>query len=112
MTSESTPRLLRVCDWDELYENNRSREIDRTRWFPVPNDLSADWYVDLVTHDEGAAHFGAWHAILMVASRANPRGTLSREDRPHDAESLARVTRLPIQLIESAIERLLEIGLL
>jgi hypothetical protein len=111
--SESVSPLLRVRDWDRLYENNRSRDLGRTDWFPAPNNLSADSYVDLVSHVDGAAHFGVWNALLMVASRAKPRGALVRDDgRTHDAESLARVTRLPQQLIKAGIERLLEIGLL
>ena len=49
----------------------------------------------------------------MVASKAKPRGLLIREDgQPHTAESLARVTRLPHDVIEACIARLLEIGLL
>jgi hypothetical protein len=106
--------LLRVCKWDQLFENNRSRDMKRTNWFPVPNDLSADGYVELVGHQEGAAHLGVWSAILMVASRARPRrGVLLKEDgRPHTAESIARVTRLHETVVKEAIPRLLEIGLL
>ncbi len=106
--------MLRVRDWDRLYENNRSRDMKRTSWFPAPNDLSADGYVELVAHEEGAAHFGVWNAVLMVASKAKPhRGLLVKEDgRPHTAESLARVTRFPESLIQVALERLLRIGLL
>jgi hypothetical protein len=63
------PPLLRVRDWNTLYENSRSREIDRLKWFPVPNDLSADSYVELVAHEDGSAHLGVWIALLMVASR-------------------------------------------
>jgi hypothetical protein len=49
----------------------------------------------------------------MVASKAKPRGALVREDgRTHTSESLARVMRLPEPLIKTAIERLLDIGLL
>ena len=49
----------------------------------------------------------------MVASRAKPRGSLAWEDgRPHTAESLARLTRLPEGIVRTAIERLLSIGLL
>jgi hypothetical protein len=112
--TDSAPPLLRVRDWDRLYENNRSREMKRTGWFPAPNDLSADGYVELVSHEDGAAHLGAWTALLMVASRAKPRrGLLIREDgRPHTAESLSRVTRLPEPLLAAAIECLLKIGLL
>lgn len=104
---------MRVRDWDQLYENNRSRELGRTGWFPAPNDLGADWYAELVSDGQGAALLGAWYALLMVASRATQRGTLVRGDgQPHTAESLARVTRLPEQVIKAVIERLLEIGLL
>jgi hypothetical protein len=57
--------------------------------------------------------FGVLSSLLMVASRAKPRGTLVTHDgRPHDAGSLARLTRHPKVLVESAIERLLKIGLL
>lgn len=106
--------LLRVRDWDQLHENNRSREMKRTNWFPVHNDLSADGYVELVGHPEGAAHLGVWYAALMVASRAKPRrGLLIKDDgRPHTAESIARVTRLPEAVVSEALRRLLKIGLL
>ena len=67
MKEPNTP-MLRVPDWDRLYENNRSRDMKRTGWFPVPNDLSANSYVELVSHDDGPAHFGTWVALLMVAS--------------------------------------------
>jgi hypothetical protein len=70
--------------------------------------------VELVGHDQGAAHFGVWNTILMVASRAKPRrGWLMKDDgRPHTAESLARVTRLPETIVSEALTRLLEIGFL
>jgi len=111
--AESKARLLQVRAWAQLYENNRSRELGKTSWFPIPNDLSAYSYVELVAHAHGAAHFGVWNALLMVASKAKPRGLLIREDgQPHTAESLARVTRLPRDVIEACIARLLEIGLL
>jgi hypothetical protein len=113
VTGPLKPPLLRVRNWDALYENSRSREIDHLKWFPVPNDLSADRYVELVAHEDGPAHLGVWIALLMVASRARPRGTLVRAGGlPHTTESLALVTRLPETVIKVAIERLLEIGLL
>ena len=110
---EPNPPMLRVRDWDGLYENNRSRGMKSTHWFPMPNDLSADSYVELLAHPEGTAHLGVWAGVLMVASRAKPRGCLVREDgRPHDSESLARVMRQPEVVVRTAIERLLQISLL
>jgi hypothetical protein len=109
----SSPEVLEIRDWGGLYENNRSRELARTEWYPAPNDLSSYGYVELVSHPDGAAHLGVWSALLMVASRAEPRGQLVREDgRGHTPESLSRVTRLPEDVIQAAIKRLLEIGLL
>ncbi len=106
--------MMRVRDWDRLYENNRSRDMKRTNWFPAPNDLSSDRYVGLVSHEEGAAHLGIWVAALMVASRAMPqRGLLAKDDgEPHNAESLALVTRLPEAVVEEALRRLLRLRLL
>jgi hypothetical protein len=114
VTPESNPPLLRVRNWDARHENNRSRDLKRTDWFPAPNDLSADSYVELVGHQHGTAHLGVWYAVLMVASRARPRrGMLIKDDgRPHNSESLGRVTRLPEALIQDALTRLLQIGLL
>jgi len=104
---------MRVRDWDQLYENNRSRELNRTAWFPAPNDLAADWYAEIVSDQDGAAHLGVWYALLMVASKAKPRGSLVRSDgQPHRLESLARVTRLSEPLLKAALARLLKIGLL
>lgn len=106
--------MMRVRDWDRLYENNRSREMKRTNWFPAPNDLSSDRYVGLVSHEHGAAHLGVWVAVLMVASRAVPlRGLLAKDDgQPHNAESLALVTRLSEALVNDALYRMLRLRLL
>jgi hypothetical protein len=87
--------------------------MKNTQWFPMPNDLSADGYVELLAHPDGTAHLGVWTGVLMVASRAKPRGALVREDgRPHDSESLSRVMRQPEPVVAVAIDRLLQIGLL
>src|SRR5579871_1573071 len=114
MNDSSSSRLIRVRDWDQLYENNRSREMKRTNWFPAPNDLSSDSYVELVSHENGAAHLGVWMAILMVASKATPRrGLLVKENgQPHGFASLSRVTRIPESVIQNALDRLLKIALL
>jgi len=105
--------MLRVRDWDANHENNRSRELKRMLWVSVPNDLSSDSFVELVSHEDGPAHLGVWMALLMVASRAKLRGFLvSGNGHPHTPESLARLTRLPQAVVSNAIERLLAIGLL
>lgn len=102
--------LLRVKDWDALYENNRTRGLKVMQWVPVPNKHDGDGYTALVDHPSGAAYLGCWIATLQVASRCEPRGTLLRDGgKPHTAESLARMTRLSREAFEEAIPRLLAV---
>jgi hypothetical protein len=102
---------LRVRDWDANYENNRTRGYKRLNWVPIPNKMDGDGYTELVDHPNGAAHLGAWLAIVQVASRCEQRGVLARDGgRPHDAASLARITRLPREIFDEVLPRLLAIG--
>src|ERR1700693_3324655 len=106
---------LRVTDWNTKFETHRTRELRSLLWIPVPNDLAGESYLWLIDHENGAQHLGGCVAILMVVSRSpRPyRGFLQLENgAPHDAKSLARATRLPEQLFEELLPRLLQIGLL
>lgn len=99
--------LYRIRNWEENFENNRTRELKRMPWVPIPTDLSNDSYIELIEHKNGAAHFGVWIACVEVAANSHPRGTLTRNGgTPHDSFSLHRRTRIPQVLIEQALERL------
>lgn len=103
--------LYRICDWDKHFENARSRTLKSLPWVRMPTKQDGDGYTELVSHADGAAHFGGWCAIVQVAARCHPRGTLVRAGGiPHDAPSLARMTRLPADLFESLLPRLAAIG--
>jgi hypothetical protein len=107
--------MLRIARWNELFEDHRTRDVKNLTWLPIKNDLANDSHLALIDHEEGAAHFGAWLAILLVASRVpRPhRGDLRRSDgTPHDARSLAFATRIPIKVFEAVIPRLLDMDLL
>lgn len=106
-----TESPMRVRNWDALYENNRTRILKRMEWVPIPNSLAGDGYTELVDHPNAAAHLGAWLAIVQVASLCKPRGVLLRSNgQPHDAASLARITRLPVDVFYEVLPRLLSIG--
>lgn len=97
--------IYQVANWHERYENNRTRELKAMAWVPVPNSHDGDGYTLLVCRDNGAAYLGAWIAILQVASRCDPRGTLLREgNKPHDAVSISRMTRLPKDIIQATLD--------
>lgn len=101
--------LLKVRDWEKHFENNRTRELKRMDWVPIPNKQDGDGYTELLDHPDGAAHFGAFIAIVEVASKCSPRGVLVRDGgSPHDSASLARITRIPATVIDAAIPRLVD----
>lgn len=104
----------RIKDWYVHFENNRTRALKDLRFVILPNKQDGDGYTELVDHPNGAAHFGAWCALVQVASKCKPRGTLVREvhesAQAHDPKSLARVTRLPADVFQEAMPRLVQIG--
>jgi len=107
--------IYAIRDWDKHFENNRTRELKRMAWVPMPNRMDGDGYTELLDHPHGAAHFGAWCALVEVASRCDPRGTLLRDcsqegAKPHTPASLARITRIPVEIWKEVLPRLVNIG--
>jgi hypothetical protein len=103
--------LLRISGWNEHFETHKTRILKRMDWVPFPNKFDGDGYTELVDHQDGASHFGVWCALLLLASKCDPRGHLVRSGGvAHDSASLARVTRLQSAVIAPAIARLLKIG--
>lgn len=101
----------RIVDWATHYENNRTRELRSLTWFPISNRQDGDGYTEMLDHENGPAHYGAWVALVAVASKCDPRGTLLRDAaRAHDSSTLARITRFPKSIIEGMIPRALSVG--
>lgn len=101
----------RIVDWNTRYENNRSRDIQNTRWFPCPNDFDGDGYLTMTSGPDGPLAYCGWIVLLAVASRSNPRGSLIQTTgEPHTASSIARKSNLPIRVVSLAIERALSVA--
>jgi len=102
---------LRVPNWGTRFESYRTRRLRNLRRIRVPIVLESEGYRTLLSHENGAAHYGAWVSILLVASKCNPRGTLLRDNgKPHTTASLAAMTAFPGEIFAEAIPRLIEIG--
>jgi hypothetical protein len=103
-------RPLRIRDWERLYETSETRKLKSLAWVKVPNRMDSEGYCFLTNHPNGAGHLGVWIAMLEIASACHPRGTLLRNlGGGHTPDTLALKCRLPVELIEEAIPRLLEI---
>lgn len=99
--------LYKIKNWDRLFENNRTRELKTLQWVPLPNKQDGDGYTAIMAMKNGPAIFGAWVACVQIASRCDPRGTLLRDGgKPHDCDSLARMSRMPKTLIQEMLETL------
>lgn len=121
--------IYRIKDWEKLYENNRTKDLKNMQWLPIPNRHDGDGYTTLIDRPNGCALFGAWIAVLQVASRCEPRGTLVRDcgtnpagpcgnpagrcgegrtllrggAEGHNSTSLSRMTRIPEKIIKEML---------
>ena len=68
-------KMYRIRDWYQLFENNCTREVKRMDWVPVPNRMDGAGYTALVDHPNGAAHLGAWLAMIEAAVARTIAGT-------------------------------------
>ncbi len=102
--------LYVIKDWNKLYENNRTRELKKLDWLPLPNKQDGDGYTELVSSRDGASIFGCWIAMLQIASKCTPRGSLIRATgEPHTSQSLERMSRLPARLFSMSFPILVAI---
>jgi len=100
-----------IRNWGKLFENSRSRQIEALSWVPMPNAHDGSGFVELIDHADGAAHYGCWALIVQVSSKCHPRGTLVKSSgEAHTPESIAKVVRVPVKTMRTAMERLVTIG--
>lgn len=97
-------KLYKVRNWDSIYENNRTRDLEYLDWLPLPNSFDGDSYTYLWEQRKSVTYWAAWVLILEVASTCTPRGWLVRKNgKPHTPESLARKTNAPARIFEESL---------
>lgn len=71
----------RVKDWNQHFENNKSRERDRCQFVCVPNKQHGMGFTRLMGEPDGAAIYGVWHMILGACSQQrSPRAGWLTDD--------------------------------
>lgn len=109
----SVADLYAIADWPEHFEHpdHKRPRAKRMHWVKLSNKLHGDGYVWLVSHKDGAAHFGVWIALVELASQCRPRGSFMQDfGVPHTLHSMSQKTRLSERLIEQALTRLAVLG--
>jgi hypothetical protein len=96
--------LYRIRNWQDLYENNRTRELKTIKWIPFPVKLSGDGYCQIMEEKNGPAIFGTFVALVEMSAQCDPRGTLIRSSgEPHTFLTIGRICRINPTLIEQTI---------
>ena len=111
LSSQSPMNLYRIKNWNDVYENNRSRTVKDLSWVPIPNRHDGEAYSRLMVQNDASIIFTVWILLLQVASRCHPRGSLLTSScQPHNPESLAIKTRGKQEWFEKSIPFLVQIG--
>lgn len=98
--------MWRIKNWNEHYENHKSRAIDEARWVPIPNKQDGDGYLALVTPETGREQYGCFVAIVLLASKCSPRGDLRQSNGiPHTPETMSRKTAFPPRVVHETLHR-------
>lgn len=104
---------FRIRNWTNIFENAESRKLKALKWVAMPNKMNTQGYTALMDHPNGAAHLGAWCAIVEICSAREPRelrGTLPESDGSIGGISrvLGRISRIPPVVFEELIPRLIQ----
>jgi len=64
--------IYQIKDWDEHFENNRSRQVDKCNFICIPNKQSGMGLTRILAEKDGLAIYGAWHLITGACSQQHP----------------------------------------
>jgi len=99
----------RIRDWDNNFENARSRAIEKCKWVPMPNKQDGMGFTRVIAEPDGAAIYGIWCLIVGACSRqkAERDGWLTDDGletgAPWTASDLALRWRRPLEEVERAL---------
>lgn len=93
--------LYQVVDWQESYENWKSKNIDQCSWFCNPADLNVRWANLMSKGEAGSCAFGVFTSFLKLFARQNkPRFGLFTHDGRPDGQPYS-LTELAMLLYQS-----------
>jgi hypothetical protein len=110
MTRDDDLPLYQIVDYDEHFENNKSRLRERCAFVCVPNKHGGSGLSNVLGEPDGSAIYGIWMLILQLCSRQRkPReGYLTQDGKKNGrrlgARELANLLRRPIEEIHRCLE--------
>jgi hypothetical protein len=110
--------VVQIIDWNNTFENHRSRSIINPAFVLVPNDHNAAYWRHILLSGPELApqRICVWFVLLQAVSRQpwpqRKHGFLMQDGvLPHNCSSMAFMTRLPVAIFEDAIPVLEDVKL-
>lgn len=93
-------------NWDKLYENNKSRDVETLSYHLQPNKLVGEGLGLTLSQPDGLELLGTLSLLKAVASLSERkwRGWLVRSGSPLDAARIAALLRVSQQKIQRALD--------
>lgn len=99
--------MLRIADPSPfIVSQNRAMKSEELPWVAVPTKQDGIGYSELMNHPDGAAHYGAWQALLLFSAKCKPRWMFARNGRPLTVAQISLATKIRAEVLEAAIARL------
>lgn len=101
--------LYRIKDWNDHFENNKSREREKCSFCCVPNKQDGLGYGTLLAMPDGEAMYGAFVAVVLVCSKHKKRGGwITDNGMPGGCPLSARQLSVKCRFSEATIQKMLD----
>lgn len=90
-----------IKDWNDHFENSRSRAVDSISWVPFPNKHDGKGYAKIANHPKRCEIFTVWILTVQLASKMPERGVLADADGDLTFEDMELKTKYPKKLFET-----------
>lgn len=93
--------MYRIAKWSEVFEKSEARRIKSLAWVSMPIGFSSHGYQSMIEEfkDQAPAIYGAWCALVALASTLPTRGVLaSSRGVPITLDAIARQTFFPVEV--------------
>ena len=102
--------LYQIKDWNEHFENNKSREREKCSFCCVPNKQDGLGYGSLLSMPDGEAMYGAFVAVVLVCSKHKQRKGWITDNGMHDGCPLtARQLSVKCRFSAETIQKMLDV---
>lgn len=100
------PKAYHFPDWDALYENNKSREIETLSYFMQQNKLVGEGLGFLRQQEDWLELYGTLGFLKILASQSRKkfRGWLVKAETPLDAARISALTFIPREKVQRALD--------